>query len=78
MLCVVYGLLAPSALHAAWLLEAMLPGFEWLSVWSFVLGGAEAGLYGAWAGFLYSTLYNYFADRARVKAESAITAARAS
>ena len=47
MLCVVYGLLAPSALHAAWLLEAMLPGFEWLSVWSFVLGGAEAGLYGA-------------------------------
>ena len=78
VLCVVYGLLAPSAVHAAWVLEAMLPGFEWLSVGSFVLGGVEATLYGAWAGFLYSTLYNYFARRARVKAESAVTTARAS
>ena len=33
-LCVGYGLLVPSAFHAAWLLEAMLPGFKWLSVGS--------------------------------------------
>jgi hypothetical protein len=26
VLCIGYGLLAPTSLHAAWLLEAMLPG----------------------------------------------------
>ena len=64
VLCIGYGLLAPTSLHAAWLLEALLPGFRWLSVGSFVLGLIESMLYGAWAGILYSTLYNYFARRA--------------
>lgn len=76
-LCVGYGLFAPAALHAGWLLEALLPGFKWLSVGSFVLGLAETALYGAGAGLLYSALYNYFARRAeravgyRVKAAPA-------
>jgi hypothetical protein len=39
VLCVGYGLLAPPALHPSWLLEAFLPGFKWLSVGSFALGG---------------------------------------
>ena len=64
VLCIAYGLLAPTSLHAAWLLEALLPGFKWLSVGSFVLGLIESTLYGAWAGVLYSVLYNYFARRA--------------
>jgi uncharacterized protein DUF5676 len=63
VLCIGFGLLAPTSLHAAWLLEALLPGFNWLSAGSFVLGLVEATTYGAWAGFLYSTLYNYFARR---------------
>ena len=62
-LCVVYGLIAPARFHAAWFLEALLPGFRWLTFGSVVLGVIEAALYGAWAGFLYSTLYNYFARR---------------
>lgn len=76
-LCVGYGLLAPAAFHASWLLEAMLPGFKWLSLGSFVLGLIESVLYGAWAGVLYSTLYNYFARRANRDIKHRITTARA-
>ena len=64
VLCVGYGLLAPAAFHPSWLLEALLPGFKWLGLGSFVLGLIEAALYGAWAGALYSGLYNFFVRRA--------------
>ena len=77
VLCVGYGLVAPSALHAAWLLEALLPGFKWLSVSSFALGLIESALYGAWAGALYSSLYNYFARRAGRGIEHRAMTARA-
>ena len=60
-LCVVYGLVMPARFHAGWLLEAILPGFTWLTVAGFLLGVVEAALYGAWAGILFSALYNYFA-----------------
>jgi hypothetical protein len=63
VLCVGYGLLAPSAFHPSWLLEATLPGFKWLSLGSFLLGLVESAIYGAGAGVLYSALYNYFAGR---------------
>lgn len=76
VLCVVYGLLVPTAFHPAWLLESVLPGFKWLSVGGFVLGLFESALYGAFAGALYSALYNYFARRAGGKAERRLTAAR--
>jgi len=77
VLCIGAGLLMPSSLHASWLLEAILPGFKWLSLGSFVLGLVEAGVYGAWAGVLFSTLYNFFARRERREAKPAITSARA-
>lgn len=77
VLCVGYGLVAPTAFHASWLLEAMLPGFKWLSLGSFVLGLIETTLYGAWAGILYSTLYNHFARRARRDAGQRATTVRA-
>jgi hypothetical protein len=77
VLCVGYGLVAPPALHPAWLLEALLPGFKWLGVGSFVLGVIESALYGAWAGFLYSALYNYFARRADRAIEHGVMKARA-
>src|SRR5262245_61126442 len=76
-LCVAYGLIAPAAFHAGWLLEALLPGFKWLTVGSFVLGLVESALYGAWAGCLYSALYNYFARRADRTAEYRATTAPA-
>ena len=77
VLCVGYGLLAPAAFHPSWLLEAVLPGFKWLSVGSFVLGLIESALYGAWAGVLYSALYNYFARRAGRDAKHRVITARA-
>lgn len=74
-LCVGYGLVVPAAFHPSWLLEAILPGFRWLSAGSFVLGLIESGFYGAWAGILYSALYNYFTRRAeRAAAPRAMTA----
>src|SRR5262245_20451967 len=76
-LCVVFGLVAPTALHPAWLLESLLPGFKWLSVASFLLGLIESSLYGAWAGFLYSVVYNFFAWRADRVAERRVMARRA-
>jgi hypothetical protein len=76
-LCVGYGLVAPAAFHAAWLLEALLPGFKWLSVSSFVLGFIETALYGACAGFLYSALYNFFARRTNRATEHRVATARA-
>jgi uncharacterized protein DUF5676 len=77
VLCVGYGLIAPPALHAGWLLESLLPGFKWLSLGSFVLGLIETTLYGAWAGFLYSSLYNYFTRRAARVARHEATTVRA-
>ena len=76
-LCVGYGLLAPPAFHPSWLLEALLPGFRWLSFGSFALGLVETALYGAWAGLLHSALYNYFARRADRDTRHRIRAVRA-
>jgi hypothetical protein len=77
VLCVGYGLLVPAAFHPAWLLEALLPGFKWLSLGSVVLGVIESALYGAFAGALYSVLYNYFVRRAGRGAERRLAGVRA-
>jgi len=77
VLCVGYGLIPSAGLHPSWLLEAFLPGFKWLSVGSFALGLIEAALYGAWAGALYSMLYNFFAGRAARDAERCLRTVRA-
>ena len=72
-----YGLLAPARFHPSWLLEALLPGFKWLSLASFVLGLIESVLYATWAGVLFSALYNYFSRRADRDAERRVITARA-
>jgi hypothetical protein len=60
--CVVYGLLVP-ALHNAALLEAVLPGFAWLTPASLLLGVVETFLYGAFAGLVFAWLYNVVSRR---------------
>ena len=75
--CVGYGLVAPSRFHAAWLLEAMLPGFTWLTISSFLLGLVESGVYGAFAGLLFTALYNYFERRAHRGLSRGVRATRA-
>jgi hypothetical protein len=58
VLCVLYGLIAPKGLHATQLLEWMLPGFQWLSLGSFLLGLVETFLYGAYLGLVFTLIYN--------------------
>jgi hypothetical protein len=63
VVCVVYGLLAPKALHTPRLLESVLPGFQWLSPSSFILGLVESFHYGAYAGLVYTPIHNVFVRR---------------
>ncbi len=63
VVCVVYGLLVPKVFHMVQFLEIVLPGFRWLSVGSFVLGLAESFLYGAYAGLVFTPIYNFVARR---------------
>jgi len=65
VVCVVYGLLVPRALHMVQLLEIALPGFKWLSPGSFVLGFVESFLYGAYAGLVFVPIYNFVIQRCR-------------
>lgn len=58
VLCVVYGLVMPRALHLTQLLEITLPGFRWLSVGSFILGLVETFLYGAYVGLVFTGIHN--------------------
>jgi hypothetical protein len=68
VLCVVYGLLVPRALHMTQLLEIALPGFRWLSAGSFVIGLVESFLYGVYGGLVFTPIYNFFARRAAGRA----------
>ena len=57
--CVIYGLLTPSSLHMTAFLEQLLPGFKSLSWSGFFVGLIESFLYGAYAGLIYTPVYNF-------------------
>lgn len=61
--CVLYGLVVPAPLHMPGFLEAVLPGFRWLTPGAFVIGFAESFLYGAYAGLVYVPIYNALVKR---------------
>lgn len=63
VLCVIYGLIVPQSLHAPQLLEAVLPAFEWLTVWGFCLGLIESFLYGVYVGLVFVPIYNFLTRR---------------
>lgn len=59
LLCVIYGLVTPGALHGMRdFLEAVLPAFTWLTWWGVLLGAAESFLYGAFAGLSFCFIYS--------------------
>jgi hypothetical protein len=60
VVCVAYGLVVPASLHMTPWLEAVLPGFRWLTLPGFVLGLVEAFLYGAYTGLVFTPIYNAF------------------
>jgi len=63
-ICVLWGLVAPENLHmhAAW--QALLPGFEWISFPSFLIGLAGAYLYGWYGAIVFVPLYRFFSRSA--------------
>jgi hypothetical protein len=65
LLCVAYGLATPQSLGMRQFLEMMLPAFEWLTWWGFLLGLVESFLYGVYAGLVYCPIYNMLYRRWR-------------
>jgi hypothetical protein len=63
VLCVIYGLIVPKALHSVQFLEMVLPGFHWLSPGGFVLGLVESFLWGVYVGLVFTPIYNFVAHR---------------
>lgn len=65
-LCVAFDLTFPEhAMYQAW--QKLLPGFEWLSWKSFVLGVVEAYGYGWYVALVWVPLYNVFVARQKRK-----------
>lgn len=60
LVCVGFGLLVPETfrMYEAW--SPLLPGFEWLTLGSFVIGLLEAYLYGWYVALVFVPLYNFF------------------
>ena len=62
ILCVGFDFLLPEyAMYHAW--QALLPGFEWISWKSFLLGTIETYGYGWYFALIWVPLYNFFASR---------------
>lgn len=62
-LCVIGGLIAPGLPIKHTTLEAVLPGFVWISPSAFIIGLVESFFFGAYAGVVFVPLHNYFAGR---------------
>jgi len=63
VICVLWGLATPEAMHMHEFLELVLPAFKWLSWWSFLLGLVESFLLGFYVGIVYVPIHNCFARR---------------
>jgi hypothetical protein len=70
VLCILWGLAVPQ-FHAKGVpvLEAILPGFAWLTPQSFILGLVEAFLYGWYVALVFVPLFNYFEAERPAEAE---------
>lgn len=61
-LCVAFDLMFPQhAMYSAW--QALLPGFEWISWRSFLLGLIESYGYGWYIALVWVPVYNFAALR---------------
>jgi hypothetical protein len=62
--CVAFDLLFPDhAMYQAW--QKLLPGFEWISWKSFLVGLVESYGYGWYFTLIWVPLYNFFAGRSK-------------
>jgi len=61
-LCVIFDLLLPDyAMYKSW--QALVPGFEWLSWKSFLLGLIETYAYGWYFALIWVPVYNVVSRR---------------
>jgi len=69
ILCVLWGLAVPQ-FHAKGIpvLEAIIPGFTWLTPQSFVLGLVWSALLGVYVAVVFVPLFNYFEGGRRAEA----------
>ena len=63
VLCVLWGLATPQALHMHTFLEMVLPAFKWLSWWGFILGLIESFLWGFYIGIVFVPIHNALLKR---------------
>lgn len=63
VVCIVYGLVVPEPLQMRGFLQAVLPGFRWLTPTGFLFGLVESFLYGAYAGIVYVPIHNALSRR---------------
>lgn len=62
LLCVAYGFVAPGeSMHE--LISMLIPGFNWISWGSFLIGLIVAFGYGWYVALIVVPLYNFFAAR---------------
>ncbi len=60
ILCVIFDLIfRDQSMYFFW--KRLLPGFEWLSFSSFILGSLESYAYGWFISFIWVPLYNFLA-----------------
>lgn len=58
LVCVSHDLVFHESMYRAW--AAMLPGFVWISLGSFLLGLIETLVFGVFFGLVFAPLYNFF------------------
>lgn len=63
VVCVIWGLVTPDSLHMHQFLVQVLPAFEWLTWWGFLLGLVESFLYGFFGGLIFAPIYNFYVRR---------------
>lgn len=64
LLCVGFGLLAPTEMRMYESWAPLLPGFEWLTWQGFFIGLVEVYLYGWYIAVLFVPLYRWFSRSA--------------
>lgn len=65
-ICIGWGLITPASMHMHGVWEQLLPGFKFISIPAFLLGLAEAYVYGWYAALIIVPLYNLFDRRKAV------------
>ncbi len=66
ILCVCFDFIFPEhAMYQAW--QKLLPGFEWISWSSFLLGAIESYTYGWYIALIWVPIYNFVVSRKSVE-----------